>query len=281
MSIEGYDRKRALTDKLAGHCFDCRYYSFLLQYLADYLRFAVGCFSPGYVLIAALFPQKDNLDGIERVGLSFVASIAVASFLGLLINYTPWGIRLYPVLTSLAIFILATSIVTWYRWQRLAKVDRFTISFNLSLRGWGAQSLLNKTLSAILVVAILGVVGVVGYITLSPRVGERFTEFYLLGLEGEAKDYPTELKVGDEGKVTLVIVNWEHETVSYEVEVTINGTTNRVIGPLILEHGEKWESEVTLIPTAAGVNQKVNFLLYKQGRSKTYRSLQLWVDVVE
>jgi uncharacterized membrane protein len=28
-------------------------------------------FLPGYALIAALFPRKDDLDGIERIALSF------------------------------------------------------------------------------------------------------------------------------------------------------------------------------------------------------------------
>ena len=36
-------------------------------------------FIPGYSLIAALFPKKDDLDGIERAALSFGLSIAVYS----------------------------------------------------------------------------------------------------------------------------------------------------------------------------------------------------------
>ena len=117
---------------------------------SDPLRIVLGIllviFAPGYVLIAALFPKKDNLDGIERVALSLATSIVVVALLGLLLNYTPWGIRLYPVLISLAVFIVAASIVAWYRWLRLAEVDRFTVSFNLSLPVWGAQSLLRKSL---------------------------------------------------------------------------------------------------------------------------------------
>ena len=33
-------------------------------------------FLPGYSLIATLFPRKDDLDGIERIALSFGLSIA-------------------------------------------------------------------------------------------------------------------------------------------------------------------------------------------------------------
>ena len=47
----------------------------------SFLRILVGVamvlFIPGYALIAALFPAKGDLDGIERVALSFGLSIAV------------------------------------------------------------------------------------------------------------------------------------------------------------------------------------------------------------
>jgi len=50
-------------------------------------------FLPGYSLIATLFPRKDDLDGIERVALSFGLSIAIVPLLGL-----AWlGIELHTV----------------------------------------------------------------------------------------------------------------------------------------------------------------------------------------
>ncbi|HJJ86646.1 MAG TPA: DUF1616 domain-containing protein, partial [Methanocorpusculum sp.] len=46
-------------------------------------------FIPGYVLIAALFPEKKSIDGIERFALSVGLSIAVVPLIGLVLNYTP------------------------------------------------------------------------------------------------------------------------------------------------------------------------------------------------
>ncbi len=43
----------------------------------------VVLFLPGYSLITALFPGKDDLDGIERIALSFGLSIAITPLLGL------------------------------------------------------------------------------------------------------------------------------------------------------------------------------------------------------
>ena len=58
-------------------------------------------FFPGYTLVAALFVKKEGMDNIERVALSCGMSIAITALIGFGLNYTPWGIRLEPVLYSL------------------------------------------------------------------------------------------------------------------------------------------------------------------------------------
>jgi uncharacterized membrane protein len=88
---------------------------------------AMVLFIPGYALIAALFPARDDLDGIERVALSFGLSIAVVPLIGLALNYTPWGIRLDPILASLTIFTLAMAGIAWYRRLLLPAEKRFSI----------------------------------------------------------------------------------------------------------------------------------------------------------
>lgn len=70
---------------------------------------------PGYTLVAALFPKKDALDLRERVVLSFAMSLAIVPLIGLFLNYTPWGIRLYPITFSLLFFILLMAFIAWYR----------------------------------------------------------------------------------------------------------------------------------------------------------------------
>ncbi len=144
--------------------------------------------------------------------------------------------------------------------------------------GWGG-SIWNRVLSGILVVVVLGALGMLGYIVATPKVGERFTEFYLFGLSGEAKDYPSLLVVGEEGKVVVGIVNREHETATYRLEVRIDGVISNEVDPITLEHDEEWEEMVGFTPDKVGDRQKVEFLLYKQGQNEAYRGLHLWVDV--
>jgi uncharacterized membrane protein len=48
-----------------------------------------------------------DLDTIERIALSVGISIALVPMVGLLLNYTPWGINLTPSTLSLAALTLA------------------------------------------------------------------------------------------------------------------------------------------------------------------------------
>src|SRR5690606_26719942 len=101
-----------------------------------FLRIPIGLlmvlFVPGYVLIAALFPKKGDLDGIERIALSFGLSIAVVPLIGLGLNYTPWGIRLIPVALSIVAFTLLMAAVAYWRRISLSAEERFS----LKLREW-------------------------------------------------------------------------------------------------------------------------------------------------
>ena len=246
-------------------------------------------FFPGYTLMAALFPKKGSLGGVERVALSFGLSIAVVPLIGFILNYTPWGIRLYPILISLAVFILATSGVAWYRRGRLAPEERFRVPFNIRLPSWRGQSVMDKVLSVVLVVVIAGAIGALGYAIATPKAGEKFTEFYILGPEGRAGHYPEELKVGEKGRVILGIVNYEQERASYEVEVWIDGEKAklRIEGEdrdeikIELEHEQEWGGAVGFVPQTAGEKQKVEFVLYKDGEPYFEEPLYLWVDVEE
>jgi len=74
-----------------------------------YIRYILGSifvlWLPGYTLIKALFPTKHELDTIERLALSIGLSLAIVPIVGLLLNYTPWGIRLTPITLSLLALI--------------------------------------------------------------------------------------------------------------------------------------------------------------------------------
>ena len=83
-----------------------------------YVRYVLGTlfvlWLPGYAFVKALFPTRlplktssQDLDTIERIALSIGMSLALVPIVGLLLNYTPWGIRLTPIVLSLLILTIA------------------------------------------------------------------------------------------------------------------------------------------------------------------------------
>ncbi len=245
-------------------------------------------FFPGYTLMAALFPKKEGVSDIARTALSFGISLAIVPLIGLALNYTPWGIRLEPVLYSVTVFIVITSIIAWLRRKRLPEPNRFNIEFQLKVPVWGSSSW-HRVFFIILVVVVVGALGSLVYLIAVPRSGETFTEFYVLGLGGKAAGasamldfYPEEVRVGEEGKVIVVVANHEHEVVSYRVEVSVDGVKNNEVGSFVLENEQKWEEIVSFTPDKVGDNQKVDFFLYKNGEADPYlEPLHLWIDVTE
>ncbi len=249
------------------------------------VRFALGLpfvlFFPGYTLIAALFPARDDLDGIERVAFSFGLSIAVVPLLGLILNYTPWGIRLYPILLTLLAFTIMMSVIAIYRRNKLSLEKRFVVSLNVATTKWGDLARLDKILSVALVGAIIFAVGSLYYVATTPKVGDKFTEFYILGNGGKAEGYPRDMKTGEEKEVILGTVNHEYRPVSYTAEVRMNGYVKKRLGPFELNHEEKKEETVSFSVNEPHKNLKVEFLLFKDGGSDPYRSLHLWVNANE
>jgi uncharacterized membrane protein len=67
-------------------------------------------FLPGYSLLQLLFPKGSELDSLERFALDIGISLAVVPLIGLMLNFTPWGIRLVPIMISLAGFTIVMSI---------------------------------------------------------------------------------------------------------------------------------------------------------------------------
>jgi hypothetical protein len=72
-----------------------------------YLRYVLGAIFvlwwPGYTLIKTIYPTtvKGRLGSLERIALNLGMSLALVPIVGLLLNYTPWGIRLTPLTLSL------------------------------------------------------------------------------------------------------------------------------------------------------------------------------------
>jgi uncharacterized membrane protein len=187
-------------------------------------------FVPGYTLIAALFPKRGDLEGIERIALSFGLSIAVVPLMGLALNYTPWGIRLVPVVISVVTFTIAMAAAAYWRRMSLPLEERFSIQLS---EKWGSlkreiladdKGRLDKALTVILILTIIVSVAALIYVIVTPKQGEKFTEFYILGPGGKAYDYPTSVQADNKSTVIVGVVNHEYKLVNYTMQISLNNT---------------------------------------------------------
>lgn len=267
-------------------------------------------FLPGYTLIAALFPGREEIDGIERLALSFGLSIAVAPLIGLVLNYTPWGIRLEPITVSLVLFTTAMTVIAHYRRFLLPAEQRYSVPFREMSAGIREElfepgaSRMDRALSVLLVVSIIAAAATTVFVIVVPKEGEKFTEFYILGEKGMAADYPTRFTSGEEQHLIIGIGNHEYRNVSYTVEVLgLNQTFDQVTNTstihqmalmdrftLTIPHNTTEERWFNFTVGDTTVN-RIQFLLYNETVPDTeiwgsdrvnasYRDLHLWVTVL-
>ena len=267
-------------------------------------------FIPGYCLIAVLFPKEGDIGLIERMMLSIGVSIAVVPLMGLGLNFTPWGIRLDPIVISLTIFTGVMILVAHYQRALLPLEERFRIPF-FAIAGGIRQMFLpsgenrvDRLLNIILTFVILAVILTTIYVIVAaPKEGERFTEFFILGENRTSTDYPDLIITGYNYPMYIGVGNYEYRNISYTIETwilrtefdtTTNTTSVIAMDPsdrlsLTLAHNATTVIPYTLSLKKTGYNQ-IEFLLFNESVpgpevggsdriNASYRDLHLWVDV--
>jgi uncharacterized membrane protein len=248
-------------------------------YLQVILGFPFVIFFPGYSFIASLFPKRGDLGGIERLALSFGLSVVIVPLIGLLLNYTSWGIRLIPTFITLLVFILVMSGIALIRRRKLPAEEQYFPSLEFQVPVLKEITVLEKLLAAVLVFTIILAIGGICYAVVVPKNNEKYTEFYILGPDHKADNYPINLSVGETGSVILGIFNHEQTAVDYSIQVRMGDYLHSFIGPVAINNEQKWENPVTISASMPHQNLKVEFLLFRQGESVPYHTLDLWVNV--
>jgi len=80
----------------------------------------LAIFLPGYATVQALFPAK-TLDNIQRFAFSIGLSFALLGLIGLILNYTPWGLEVAPIVASLFIYTVSFALIAFYRRRRYSR----------------------------------------------------------------------------------------------------------------------------------------------------------------
>ncbi|MFC4437922.1 MULTISPECIES: DUF1616 domain-containing protein [Natrialbaceae] len=190
-------------------------------------------FVPGYVVVAALFPNRERVvDGVDRLSLSVVASVIVVSTVGLAMNVTPWGIRLGPTLIAVSLVTVAITAVAVRRRRAVPPADRLRVPYREWLRRRTAalrpSGVTDLALTLSLAVAVVIAVGAVGFAIADHHAGygpelneeDGFSAISLLDSDGDLLTDESETPVLEPGTTESVLVgidNHESEPRSYTV----------------------------------------------------------------
>jgi uncharacterized membrane protein len=247
------------------------------------LAFVVVLFIPGYALQSAVFPRRHHLDDAERLAFSLVLSIACIPPAAFVIDKTGWGIELWTIFASQCVIIFTSLAIGIYRRRDEVAVTSERLEWpkisGSVLEWWERLGKTGRVLYGAIVLAVVVAVLSASAIVLLPKPEETVTEFYLLGEQGQARDYPRELIVGQPTSFNVGITNREGVPLEYRVEVRNGGALLGRLGPVRVESGKALEERITIIPTAVGSSVGMDFLLYKGNDAKPYREARLWLRV--
>jgi uncharacterized membrane protein len=282
-------------------------------------------FAPGYVLVGALFPERGGervpydsetdrffsyfrrgVDVYERIILSFWFSIAIVPLLSLGLNFTPWGIRLVPVVLTIAGVTVVGAVVAAVRRWDLPPEQRFRVPY----REWWEtgydefvrpSSRIDLVMNVVLVLSLLLAVGSASYAVVVPQNDQQFTEFYVLA-ENEtgglnADDYPTEFELDQSEQVIIGISNHEGRPTNYSVVVQLQRVEFQNNSTRVTETQrlDRFDSYVrpnstlarphTISPTMTGEELRLQYLLYRGSvpsnptAANAYRRAHFWINV--
>ena len=261
------------------------------SFLRTYLGILLVLFLPGYALTGAIFPAKKDIEGIERAVISLGLSIAIVPIMGLVLNYTIWGIQEITLLTSLSIFILLMCAIAYHRRSLLPEEEAFEVPFKAFFLRMKTEimkkpeSKIDRVFAVILVLSTLASVVGLAHIIGNPKEREHFTEFYILGANKTADGYPADLILGKNGMVIVGIVNHEYRPVDYTMELRLENQSlplPKDQKQISLAHNMSWIEPVTFTKPFKGNNMKLEFLLFNETEKQTpYRNLHIWINVTK
>lgn len=235
------------------------------------LRVALGLvvvlLAPGYVLMQTLFARRDDVDGVERLALTLGLSIAAVPILGLLLDWSPWGIRPAPMAIALSGWVVAFAGLAAWRRRRAPPGTAFEMPWGTPTMRQGAA------LFALVMAVLLGVPA----LAVALRPPNTYTEFYVLGSTGQLQSYPTRLEPGERFPLTFGVGNFEDEAQRYLITAPFDEDWQAVT-PLIAP-GERWEQPVELTAPDATGRTQLRFELYRFDAAEPYRSLHLFVTL--
>lgn len=102
-----------------------------MMYVRYILGTAMVLFFPGFSFTMVVFPKKmanlqkmDDEEKIECIALIIVTSLALVTLIAFILHYSPWGIQLSSIISSLSILVVLLSSLSVFRKYRISQMDQ-------------------------------------------------------------------------------------------------------------------------------------------------------------
>jgi uncharacterized membrane protein len=263
----------------------------LLSWVVLIVRLLIGLpfvlYIPGYLIQGIFFSHRSDLDPLERAGLSLGLSVASIVLLALLLNALPWGLHPTAILLGQGSLVLLLVVVTAFvrHFQPVEGAYLPDMPPHLA-RWWLALKVGERRTLLVMAAALIFALLTAAWIFLVPSPSQYMTEFYMLGPEGKAENFPREASLGQPITVTLGLTNRERSSMTYRVELwqvdPLEGTHRQVVAyssVLSLDVGQTLQWSQTWQPAWSGQDQQFEFLLYASNNPEPYRQLVLWMNI--
>jgi uncharacterized membrane protein len=231
---------------------------------------------PGYAAVSALFPRYDDLDRVERLGLSLSTSLAMIAAVALVLDRIPGGLTFTSIrITVTGGTVLLLGIAAVRRARARGAPSGYAVEAAPPPPGRTGRAV---RFTQAIVVANIAVAALAYVVTIGATVPTS-TAFYVLGSEEKLSDYPTEVTVGESFAVTVGVSQASNAGGRYRLTATSGDAVLATLGPFDVAAGSTWRSEVRVALPRAGPDQELELSLARDGDSEAYRTVRLWIDV--
>lgn len=256
-------------------------------------------FAPGYLLLAALYPDPRRLPPPQRSLGAFGLSVVISSLLLLLVAYTT-GFTTRSAFIALLAWSLPLSLLTALRRRRMhpprsaflltrlfhsadttspqiaIRKSPFAIPPLAAIRNSRFVSprpfpLIPYSLCLILFISLARLIA-------ASSATPQYTEFYLLGPDRLLGNLPERVPPGAAPEIFLGIANHEGRAVDYRVQIRVSGFPARPLMTLSLQDGASWEEKIALPSLPDSDRRKITLTLHKGADPSPYRTVYLWLS---
>ncbi len=246
------------------------------------LTLLVVLVAPGYFWHVALFPRQSSLEGWERSAMVIGLSAASVPPLAIVLDGAlRVPLRIETILASITVWTGLGILAANARRQVVPRADRFGIRLTLARL---AVPLRRDRIGALLIASFMLTTVVSALALLLTFTAEgparSFTEFYVLGNEALAENYPRALRVGAPTLLTTTVVNEEDHATYFMVIARIGDQILGQSEPVTVAPGTSADLSVSVIPLFSDTDVPLDLDLMREDQAGAYRRLRLWVDVL-